>query len=132
MVRSDAIAIASESAHEANRQPWAHPFLDTSFAVALLIDPKITATGKVREIAPEADAATLTRRTMAFFIMLQLQSSQKPLLVVGVAPLGLIGVVAALVPSGKPMGSAGRRPDRYAPRSHPRSLCARREQPAAP
>jgi RND family efflux transporter MFP subunit len=32
------------------------------FTVALLIDPKITATGKVREIAPEADAATLTRR----------------------------------------------------------------------
>jgi RND family efflux transporter MFP subunit len=33
-----------------------------AFTVALLIDPKITATGKVREIAPEADAATLTRR----------------------------------------------------------------------
>jgi hypothetical protein len=67
--------------------------LGHAFAVALLIDPKITATGKAREIAPEADAATLTRRTMAFFIMLQLQSSQKPLLAVGVAPLGLFGVV---------------------------------------
>ncbi len=33
-----------------------------AFTVALLIDPKITATGTVREIAPEADAATLTRR----------------------------------------------------------------------
>ncbi len=32
------------------------------FTVALLIDPKLTATGKVREIAPQADAATLTRR----------------------------------------------------------------------
>lgn len=41
---------------------------------------------------------------MAFFIMLQLQSFQKLFLVVSVAPLGLIGVVAALLLSGKPMG----------------------------
>ncbi|WP_131114116.1 efflux RND transporter permease subunit [Lichenihabitans psoromatis] len=42
--------------------------------------------------------------TMAFFIMVQLQSFQKMFLVVSVAPLGLIGVVAALLLSGKPMG----------------------------
>ncbi len=41
---------------------------------------------------------------MAFFIMVQLQSFQKMFLVVSVAPLGLIGVVAALLLSGKPMG----------------------------
>ena len=42
--------------------------------------------------------------TMAFFIMVQLQSFQKLFLVVSVAPLGLIGVVAALLRSGKPLG----------------------------
>ena len=41
---------------------------------------------------------------MAFFIMVQLQSFQKLFLVVSVAPLGLIGVVVALLGSGKPMG----------------------------
>ncbi|MGO9172644.1 MAG: efflux RND transporter permease subunit [Rhodomicrobium sp.] len=41
---------------------------------------------------------------MAFFIMVQLQSFQKLLLVVSVAPLGLIGVVIALLSSGKPLG----------------------------
>ena len=42
--------------------------------------------------------------TMAFFLMIQLQSFQKLFLVVSVAPLGLIGVVVALLGSGKPMG----------------------------
>jgi multidrug efflux pump subunit AcrB len=41
---------------------------------------------------------------MAFFIMVQLQSFQKLFLVASVAPLGLIGVVVALLGSGKPMG----------------------------
>lgn len=35
---------------------------------------------------------------------MQLQSFQRLFLVVAVAPLGLIGVVAALLPSGAPMG----------------------------
>ena len=42
--------------------------------------------------------------TMAFLLMVQLQSFGKLLLVVSVAPLGLIGVVAALLPSGAPLG----------------------------
>ena len=42
--------------------------------------------------------------TMAFFIMVQLQSFQKMFLVVSVAPLGLIGVVAVLLGFNKPMG----------------------------
>jgi len=41
---------------------------------------------------------------MATVLMLQLQSFQRLFLVVAVAPLGLIGVVAALLPSGKPLG----------------------------
>lgn len=42
--------------------------------------------------------------TMATILMVQLQSFQRLFLVVAVAPLGLIGVVAALLPSGAPMG----------------------------
>jgi multidrug efflux pump subunit AcrB len=41
---------------------------------------------------------------MAFVLMVQLQSVLKLLLVVSVAPLGLIGVVAALLPFGQPLG----------------------------
>ena len=41
---------------------------------------------------------------MATVLMLQLQSFQKLFLVVSVAPLGLIGVVAALLASDQPLG----------------------------
>ncbi|WP_102960372.1 efflux RND transporter permease subunit [Mangrovicella endophytica] len=41
---------------------------------------------------------------MATILMVQLQSFQRLFLVVAVAPLGLIGVVAALLPSGAPLG----------------------------
>jgi multidrug efflux pump subunit AcrB len=41
---------------------------------------------------------------MATLLMIQLQSFQRLFLVVAVAPLGLIGVVAALLPSGAPLG----------------------------
>jgi multidrug efflux pump subunit AcrB len=41
---------------------------------------------------------------MATFLMIQLHSVQKMFLVASVAPLGLIGVVLALVPTGTPMG----------------------------
>ncbi len=41
---------------------------------------------------------------MATILMIQLQSFHRLFLVVAVAPLGLIGVVAALLPSGTPMG----------------------------
>jgi multidrug efflux pump subunit AcrB len=37
-------------------------------------------------------------------LMVQLRSFQRLLLVVSVAPLGLVGVVAALLLSGKPLG----------------------------
>jgi multidrug efflux pump len=42
--------------------------------------------------------------TMATILMLQLQSFQRLFLVFAVAPLALIGVVAALLPSGAPLG----------------------------
>jgi multidrug efflux pump subunit AcrB len=41
---------------------------------------------------------------MATILMVQLQSFSRLFLVVAVAPLGLIGVVAAMLPSGAPMG----------------------------
>jgi multidrug efflux pump subunit AcrB len=41
---------------------------------------------------------------MLTILMVQLQSFQKMLLVISVAPLGLIGVVLALLPTGTPMG----------------------------
>ncbi|MET4204435.1 multidrug efflux pump subunit AcrB [Bradyrhizobium sp. LA2.1] len=42
--------------------------------------------------------------SMATILMLQLQSFQRLFLVFAVAPLALIGVVAALLPSGAPLG----------------------------
>jgi len=41
---------------------------------------------------------------MLIILMVQLQSFQKMFLVISVAPLGLIGVVLALLPTGTPMG----------------------------
>ncbi|CAO4132536.1 efflux RND transporter permease subunit [Methylorubrum extorquens] len=64
--------------------------------------------GEVEESAkgsgPIAAVAPVMLLTMAFFLMVQLQSFQKLLLVVSVVPLGLIGVVGALLPSGAPLG----------------------------
>ncbi|MBS3188003.1 efflux RND transporter permease subunit [Pseudomonas vlassakiae] len=56
------------------------------------------AQGPIRKVIP------LMLFLMATFLMIQLHSVQKLFLVVSVAPLGLIGVVLALVPTGTPMG----------------------------
>ena len=53
---------------------------------------------------PIARVVPLMLFLMATFLMIQLQSVQKMFLVASVAPLGLIGVVLALVPTGTPMG----------------------------
>ena len=53
---------------------------------------------------PIAHVVPLMLFLMATFLMIQLQSVQKMFLVASVAPLGLIGVVLALVPTGTPMG----------------------------
>lgn len=54
--------------------------------------------------APIAAVVPLMLLTMATILMIQLQSFQRLFLVFAVAPLGLIGVVAALLPSGAPLG----------------------------
>ena len=53
---------------------------------------------------PIAKVVPLMLFLMATFLMIQLQSVHKMFLVVSVAPLGLIGVVLALVPTGTPLG----------------------------
>ncbi|MCW5733501.1 MAG: efflux RND transporter permease subunit [Enhydrobacter sp.] len=64
--------------------------------------------GTVEESAkgqgPIAEVVPLMLFLMATVLMLQLQSFQKLFLVVSVAPLGLIGVVAALLITGQPLG----------------------------
>ncbi|TMJ26951.1 MAG: efflux RND transporter permease subunit [Alphaproteobacteria bacterium] len=55
-------------------------------------------------VGPIADVVPLMLFLMATVLMLQLQSFQKLFLVVSVAPLGLIGVVAALLLTGQPLG----------------------------
>jgi multidrug efflux pump len=64
--------------------------------------------GAVEESAkgqgPILTVVPLMMFTMATILMIQLQSFQRLFLVIAVAPLGLIGVVAALLPTGAPMG----------------------------
>jgi len=68
----------------------------------------VTIGGAVEESAkgqgPIIAVVPLMLFTMATLLMIQLQSFQRLFLVVIVAPLALIGVVAALVPSGAPLG----------------------------
>ncbi|MEK1850984.1 MAG: efflux RND transporter permease subunit, partial [Phyllobacterium sp.] len=54
--------------------------------------------------APIAAVAPLMLFAMVTLLMLQLQSFQRLFLVFAVAPLAIIGVVAALLPSGAPLG----------------------------
>ena len=64
--------------------------------------------GPVEESAksqgPIAAVVPLMLFAMATILMIQLQSFQRLFMVIAVAPLGLIGVVAALLPSNSPMG----------------------------
>jgi hypothetical protein len=68
----------------------------------------IEAGGTVEESAKGLRSIALIFPMMIFLmltiLMVQLQSFQKMFLVIGVAPLGLIGVVMALLPTGTPMG----------------------------
>ncbi len=78
------------------------------FAAALPLDYSIAVGGTVEESGkgerPIVDVVPLMLFLMAFVLMLQLQSFQKLFLVVSVAPLGLIGVVAALLITDRPLG----------------------------
>ena len=79
-----------------------------AFAEALPNGFTLATGGAVEESAkgqgPIATLVPIMLLTMATLLMIQLQSFGKLLLVISVAPLGLIGVVAALLPSGAPLG----------------------------
>ncbi|MFH0023309.1 efflux RND transporter permease subunit [Pseudomonas fluorescens] len=83
------------------------PSID-AFASKLPIGYKVATGGTVEESGkaqgPIAKVLPLMLFLMATFLMIQLHSVQKMFLVASVAPLGLIGVVLALVPTGTPMG----------------------------
>lgn len=68
------------------------------------IDVAGTVESSAESQGPIAAVVPLMLFVMATILMIQLQSFQRLFLVVAVAPLGLIGVVAALVPSGAPLG----------------------------
>ena len=78
------------------------------FTAGLPANYSIAVGGTVEESGkgerPIVDVVPLMLFLMAFVLMLQLQSFQKLLLVVSVAPLGLIGVVAALLLTSQPLG----------------------------
>ncbi|MBV8574061.1 MAG: efflux RND transporter permease subunit, partial [Acetobacteraceae bacterium] len=78
------------------------------FAKQLPAGYKIAIGGSVEESAksqaPIAAVVPLMLFVMATILMIQLQSFQKLFLVFAVAPLALIGVVSALLPSGAPLG----------------------------
>ena len=78
------------------------------FAAGLPTGYKVATGGTVEESGkaqgPIAKVVPLMVFLMATFLMIQLHSVQKMFLVASVAPLGLIGVVLALVPTGTPMG----------------------------
>ena len=79
-----------------------------AFAGGLPPGYAVTTAGSVEESqksqAPILAVLPVMLLTMATILMFQLQSFQRLFLVVAVAPLGLIGVVAALLPSGAPLG----------------------------
>ncbi|MBF6042601.1 MULTISPECIES: efflux RND transporter permease subunit [Pseudomonas] len=83
------------------------PSID-AFAATLPAGYKVATGGTVEESGkaqgPIAKVVPLMLFLMATFLMIQLHSVQKLFLVASVAPLGLIGVVIALVPTGTPMG----------------------------
>ncbi|WP_246696946.1 efflux RND transporter permease subunit [Methylobacterium planeticum] len=79
-----------------------------AFVTALPEGYALATGGAVEEAAkgqgPIAAVVPVMLLTMAVFLMIQLQSVQKLFLVFSVAPLGLIGVVPALLIPDKPMG----------------------------
>ncbi|MBI6851695.1 efflux RND transporter permease subunit [Pseudomonas cichorii] len=78
------------------------------FAADLPVGYKVATGGTVEESSkaqgPIASVVPLMLFLMATFLMIQLHSVQKMFLVASVAPLGLIGVVLALIPTGTPLG----------------------------
>ena len=79
-----------------------------AFAKSLPAGYSVAIGGSVEESAksqaPIAAVVPLMLFIMATILMIQLQSFQRLFLVFAIAPLALIGVVAALLPSGAPLG----------------------------
>jgi multidrug efflux pump subunit AcrB len=79
-----------------------------AFAAKLPAGYAVATAGTVEESAksqaPILAVVPLMVFVMLTVLMIQLQSFQRLFLVIAIAPLGLIGVVAALVPSGAPLG----------------------------
>jgi multidrug efflux pump subunit AcrB len=69
---------------------------------AVVVGGAVEESGKSQ--GPIAAVVPLMLFVMATILMIQLQSFSRLFLVIAVAPLGLIGVVAALLPSGAPLG----------------------------
>jgi Cu/Ag efflux pump CusA len=84
-----------------------------AFAKTLPASYGVAVAGAVEESTksqgPIAAVVPLMLFAMATILMIQLQSFQRLFLVVAVAPLGLIGVVGALLPSGAPLGFVAKR-----------------------
>jgi multidrug efflux pump subunit AcrB len=78
------------------------------YSETLPVGYSVAVAGPVEESAkaqaPIAAVVPLMLFTIATILMIQLRSFSRLFLVVAVAPLGLIGVVAALAPSGAPLG----------------------------
>lgn len=78
------------------------------FTAALPVGYSLAVGGTVESsaesTAPIVAVVPLMLFVMATVLMIQLQSFSRLFLVVAVAPLAVIGVVAALLPSGKPLG----------------------------
>ncbi len=79
-----------------------------ALAATLSAGDRIEAGGTVEESAKGLNSVVVVFPVMIFLmlflLMVQLQSFQKMFLVISVAPLGLIGVVLALLPTHTPMG----------------------------
>jgi multidrug efflux pump subunit AcrB len=63
-----------------------------------IVEENARAEASVKQVVPAMLIVILT------VLMMQLQSFQRMLLVISVAPLGLIGIVAMMLPTGTPMG----------------------------
>ena len=79
-----------------------------AFAQQLPVGYAVVTAGSVEHSGkaqgPIAAVVPLMLFVMATILMIQVQSFSRLFLIVAVAPLGLIGVVAALLPSGAPLG----------------------------
>lgn len=102
-VSADVLGHLQPATVAADLKPSVDAFAETlpagySIAVGGTVESSAESTAPIIAVVP------LMLFVMATVLMLQLQSFSRLFLVVAVAPLALIGVVAALLPLGKPLG----------------------------